>query len=1268
MSNYERMDIEMETPGASAPRKTARLMISYSRKDKVFVKQLYDSLVGQGFLPEDIWVDWEGIPLSADWMVEITKGIQSANAFIFVISPDSVASEVCKKEIELAVESNKRFIPILHREPGKEAKLHEKISSHNWVFIRDEQELKKTLPALVEAINTDLDWLAQHTRLFNRAKEWESKGRNDSYLVRGNDLQDAETFISQGAAGKEPAPTPLHIEYVIAARKFAAAVRRRNRIIAAVVGVALLALSIFALIQWGVAEAETVRANNNANTAVAEQIRADNNAATAVANEQIAKENEAIAQTVARVANALALASEAINQRNSDTQLSLMLALLSIQETEADGFVLDESKSALFSSLNTPNVLHTWSNDDVIVWETAYDPTGVYAAFGDDNGVVKIVDLESREIVHSLKPFEDESSISGLDFSPDGKRLGVSSSNGTAKVLDVTSGNELFSIAGHPEGWINDLDFSPDGRWIATAGDDNLVILWYADTGTLKVSLPSHTSWVNAVAFGADGARLVSGSEDGTAIVWDVETSSLLYKLRPEGFQSGTSVRSVAFSNDGTRVITGGYKTVVVWNAENGTELQRLNGNRATIYDVGFAPDNLSMVTVSAGIKIWDWVYGTERFNLSAHHGEVNSLAFNAEGDRMVSGSWDSTAKLWAANLKIETLRLKQHNAPNTDANYSPDGKWIATADNNGVVLIHDASTGEVVDQFSGYSASFDPEDSSRVLTVSDSNILIWVLGQDEPALTMGSQDAFFASAVFSPDGGAVLSQGRNIVNIWDSRTGDSLAQFEFDGYGPRFSPDGRRIILPSGNRVSIRDAKSGDKLMELVGHTDQVLIAIFSHDGKYVYTGGYDNTVRKWDAETGRQLQVMTGHTGRIFDLDVSPDDALVASASADTTVRVWNAETGKEIYKYEGNNEDAKSVAFSPDGMKVLTASADKASKEFTIEYEALLRIAQEYELEPLTAEECQRYLYRDDCSLSLFGYVVSAPEEAAVEEAQPADKVVTLVITNDTTTDVQVYWVDLEGKEQLYLTIPAGETNRQETHPAHVWRVRDPEGNLLLEYAATDKTTQTVNIQPIESSGNVPPAHAPAFYTEDFDADLGASWERFMATGTENQVNARTDGGSLFVQLSPDAEKIPRFYLVNASSDYSSVQLEVTTVNYGNNANGVSLVCHYNGENWYEFTVSNAGLYSINVHDPAAAALRGYVQLAAGGSGAIKSGQATNIYRAVCNGNELALYVNDMLLKSLVDLKYNLRGGMIGIGVSSPQTLPVEVAFESLTVSEP
>jgi len=1189
------MTEEVENAGGG---KTASLMISYSRKDKVFVKQLYDSLVAQGFSPDHIWVDWEGIPLSADWMAEITKGIQSANAFIFVISPDSVASEVCQKEIEIAVASNKRFIPILHREPGKGANLHEKISSHNWVYMRDEDEMVKMLPSFIEAINTDLDWLAQHTRLFNRAKEWEDRGRNDSYLVRGSDLQDAENFISEGAAGKDPSPTPLHVEYVKAAQKFAAARRRRNRIITVVVGVALFALAVFASIQAVRATNNEKQAVANLNIAYTEQVRADNNAATAQANEAIAQKNS-------RKASALA-----------DPQLSLMLALLSIQETAQDNIVQPESKSALFTSLNTPNVIHTWDNDGVIVWSVAYDPNGEYIAIGDKAGVLNIYDIKNRELMYS-KQFDD--TVSGLDFSPDGTRLGVVSWDGTAKVFGVESGDELFSLAGHDGYSIYDIDFSPDGNLIATGGGDWYVKIWNANNGSIRVTLPSHTDSVNSVAFSTDSTRLVSGSDDDTVILWDLENNSLLNKFRPDGFDTaGGYVNSVAFNPWDDRIIAGGYQTVVIWDADDYSEIHRLRGNQADVYSVAFAPDGLSMLTASSGVKIWDWYYGTERFNLSSHRGEVTSAAYSSDGQYILTGSWDTTTKLWSANLKLETLRLTQHIDQNTDANYSSDGKWIITADSSGYVFVHDAQTGDVVydydvaDDEQINAVSFNPQNSEQFVTGDDiGQLQVWQLGQTDPVWSVSAYDGWVESAIFSPDGSMILTAGgKEAVRLWDAQSGDLVRELndpdENYVYKARFSPDGKRIITATrGNIAQIWDAQTGEWILDLVGHTDYVLTAIFSQDGKYAYTAGYDNTIRKWDSETGEELLIMTGHTGRVRDLDISPDDSLLASGSADTTVRVWDVETGKEIFNYQGNNEYSRSVAFSPDGKRVLTASYDNTTKEFTIDYDRLLEVAQEYELRPLTQEECKRYLDRDDCTLTLFGGTAS---------------------TNDVSSS------------------PAVQTQTPTPSAA-----QPPQATSSPTVAPTATTA---------AAGS-----SEAFYTEEFNGNLD-SWDSFMVTGIESQVNAGIDNGSLFIQLSPFEDKVPRYYLVNPGFDYSSVQLELVITNNGNNANGVSLVCQYSENGWYEFRVSNAGLYSIDAYDQSV----GYSELLAGGAPVIKSGRSTNTYTAVCNGSDLSLAINGEPVNSIVDTKYNFTDGRIGFGVSSPDLLPVDVSMDTLIVSEP
>ncbi|MDX1377350.1 MAG: TIR domain-containing protein [Anaerolineales bacterium] len=1282
---------EAEENKVESNNKTASLMISYSRKDKDFVKQLYDGLVERGFPPgkDSIWVDWEGIPLSADWMAEITKGIESANAFIFVISPDSIASEVCQREIEIAAAANKRFIPILYREPGKDAKLHEKISSHNWIFIKDEEELEKNLPALVDAINTDLDWLAKHTRFFSRASEWDDKGRNESYLVRGRDLQDAEAFISEGATGKDPAPTSLHVEYVKAAQNYAATIRRRNQIIAVVVGIALLGLSIFALIQrsdaianYEVAVTQEAIAKDNEQAARAAEAEAQKQREVAEAKEAEARQKE-------RVANANVLAAEAINQRNSDTQLSLMLALLSIQETELDGVILVESKSALFTSLNSPNVIHTWDNDGALVWAVAIDSASRYVAVGDIDGDVHIYDAESYELVRRIK-FEE--SINALDFSPDGSRIGVAT-DVTASIWDVESGDEIFQLAGHDEYWVADIEFSPDGSLIATGGGDWNVRLWNADTGSLRTFLPGHEDSVTSVAFNSDGTRLVSGSDDDTAVLWDIESASFLNRFRPDGFDTeGNHIVSVAFDPWDSRIITGGYQTVVVWDADDSEEVFRLRGNQAEVYAVDFSPDGLSMLTASSGVKIWDRFYGTERYNLSSHHGEVTSAVFSEDGNYMLTGSWDNTSKLWSANLKIETLRLTQHDDLNLDADYSADGKWIVTTDGSGFVFVHDSETGDVIYAFEPAvdewinAASFNPQNNQQLVTGDDTGQLqFWELGNTEPVWSVTAHDGFVYSAEFSPDGEFVLTSGSDgAVLLWDADTGELLREFFVEGTAQdaQFSPDGGRIVTADeANIGQVWNTDTGELIMNLEGHTDYVLTVAYSHDGRYIYTGGYDNTIRKWDAETGVSLLTLTGHTGRVFDIDVSPDDSLLVSGSADTTVKVWDAETGKEIFNYLGNNEDTRSVAFRPDGKRVLTASADNTSKEFTIDLDEILQIAQEYELRDLTEEECLRYLKRTSCKLHLFGQPVSdapgGPGETPAIRSGDGTALVTLVVENDENFSVDVNWIDFDGLEKTYFTLAPGEFAEQGTYSTHVWRIRDADGNILLDYTMTEDPKQEILVSDLASSSSgepepddggddSPTSSSGSFYTEEFDSDLGDSWINLLVNGEDRQVRTDFENGSLTIQLSEYEDKIPRYYLVNSDNVYSSVQLELTTTNNGNNANGVNLMCQYSEAGWYEFTVSNAGLYSINGYDPST----GYVQLAGGGSSDINTGRTTNTYTAICDGSDLALMINGVLVNSITDTRFNFTEGRIGVGVSfSPDDLlPVDVSLDTLTISEP
>jgi len=355
-------------------------------------------------------------------------------------------------------------------------------------------------------------------------------------------------------------------------------------------------------------------------------------------------------------------------------------------------------------------------------------------------------------------------------------------------------------------------------------------------------------------------------------------------------------------------------------------------------------------------------------------------------------------------------------------------------------------------------------------------------------------------------------------------------------------------------------------------------------------------------------------------------PDDTLLVSGSADTTVKVWDVESGKQIFNYQGNSEDSKSVAFSPDGKRVLTASLDNTSKEFTIDYDSLLQVAQEYELRPLTKEECQRFLYRDDCTLTFLGDAIAPPVEEKKSDASAPQAVPATDQLTDTEAPQQATVVD------EFPTV------------------------VVIESTSTPIPEPTATS---EISGD----EVQSSYVLDMNTVLD-TWNVFMPTGVDNQVSAEVDGGSLHVRLSDYEGKLPRFYLVNNDFDYSNVRVEVSTTNYGNNSNGVTLLCQVGNDGWYEFQVSNAGLYTISAYSDS---LQNFLQLANGGSPAIHAGKSQNAYTAECYGNELSLYVNDTLAATVTDTTYQYTDGFAGFGVSSPDLLPVDVSIDSVTVTE-
>jgi hypothetical protein len=200
------------------PPRSNDVFISYSRKDKGFVKKL-DAAFRE--VNRDPWVDWDDIQEGENWRDAIENGIINADTFIFVISPDSVASKECAKEIATAIKYSKRLIPIIRQEAEG---VDPVLSALNWIYFTENDDFDAAFQKLLKAINTDLKHVQMHTRILGRAIEWED-GHDDGFLLRGKDLQQAKEWLEQ-CGKKEPCPTERHKNYIKKSFEVEAAAQR----------------------------------------------------------------------------------------------------------------------------------------------------------------------------------------------------------------------------------------------------------------------------------------------------------------------------------------------------------------------------------------------------------------------------------------------------------------------------------------------------------------------------------------------------------------------------------------------------------------------------------------------------------------------------------------------------------------------------------------------------------------------------------------------------------------------------------------------------------------------------------------------------------------------------------------------------------------------------------------------------------------------------------------------------------------------------------
>jgi hypothetical protein len=234
--------------------------------------------------------------------------------------------------------------------------------------------------------------------------------------------------------------------------------------------------------------------------------------------------------------------------------------------------------------------------------------------------------------------------------------------------------------------------FSPDGSRVITTSSDGTARLWDATTGMVVNELRIHTGPVRAAAvrgaLSSDGSRLIFVSDDGTARVWDTTTGAAMAELRGRPH----SVFDGGFSPDGSLVVTNsGSFRLQVWDAMTGVAVVEMRGHRAPVQQALFSRDGSRMVTASADgtARVWDVKTGAAVAELRGYQVWVSSAAFSPDGSRVVTASEDGTARVWDATTGAAVAELRGHTGPVRAAAFSPDGSRVVTASDDRTAMIH---------------------------------------------------------------------------------------------------------------------------------------------------------------------------------------------------------------------------------------------------------------------------------------------------------------------------------------------------------------------------------------------------------------------------------------------------------------------------------------------------------------------------------------------------------------------------------------------------
>jgi len=519
-------------------------------------------------------------------------------------------------------------------------------------------------------------------------------------------------------------------------------------------------------------------------------------------------------------------------------------------------------------------------------------------------------------------------------------------------IWDFLTGQLRDINKGHTD-QVNSVSLTSDGRYAVSGSKDKTLRLWDLETGECLRTMGGHTGWVNAISLTPDARFVVSGGDDNVLRLWDLETGRCMRTMK--GHVS--SITTVAITADGRYAVSGSKdKTLRLWDTETGQCACTMKGHTGLVNSVSLTPDGRFVLSGSEdkALRLWDLETGQCLRIMKGHVSSITTVAITADGRYAISGSEDKALLLWdlETGRRLYTCNNPLNVGSAFSASLTPDGRFaISGGDFPSAVQIWSFEIGEPYRAEPMLSSLKDFEQRKK-----EEDLLEEAIRKAEELYKKGDHKQSF-SILYKAWKDTGFSHKDEIHRLYSrlikkGRIKDLTFSFQKKMLGGHtngiveasITPDGRYAVSGSKDKtVRLWNLETGQCLRIMEGHTDKVLTVFPTPDGRYAVSGGEDNTLRLWTLETGQCVRTMKGHTDTVHSVSLTQNGRYAVSGSKDKTLRKWDLETGQCLCIMEGHTIDVNRVSITPDGRYAISGSKDKTLRLWDLENGQCLRTMQ-------------------------------------------------------------------------------------------------------------------------------------------------------------------------------------------------------------------------------------------------------------------------------------------------------------------------------------